>query len=94
MNPRKTADIRQALERKGFAPANRDHLFLFLHVAGKKSRFHTKLSHGQKEYGTGLLSLMANQLGLSNPELGELLDCHMSGEDYLALLRSRGAITD
>jgi len=92
VSSRKTADIRGALERKGFEAANRDHVFLFLFVDGRKTQVRTKISHGTKEYGDGLLSLMAKQLHLNMSELGELLDCPLSRESYVSLLMERGVL--
>jgi len=92
MRPRKTKAMRKVLEKKGFISANRDHVFLFLHVNGKKSRVRTKLSHGKTEYGPSLLKLVAAQLHLSNSELDDLLDCPMSAEKYISELSKRGIL--
>lgn len=92
MKPRKTKDIRSVLESKGFIPANRDHVYLFLHVAGRKTSIRTKLSHGVREYGSSLLMLMSKQLKLTNPELEDLLDCPMDYNKYVSLLRQKGEL--
>lgn len=84
--------MRSALEKKGFIPANGDHVFLFLHVNGKKTRVRTKLSHGATEYGPPLLKLVASQLHLTSGELDDLLDCPMSAAMYVALLFQRNIL--
>jgi len=93
MRPRKTKEMRSVLEKKGFIPANGDHVFLFLHVNGKKTRVRTKLSHGATEYGPPLLKLVAGQLHLTSSELDDLLDCPMSAIKYVGLLAQRGFLT-
>lgn len=92
MKPRKTEDIADCLLRKGFQRANRDHVFFFLFVNGKKTNIRTKISHGSTECGANLLSIMANQLQLKSQELEALLDCPLSEEQYIDLLRQRGKL--
>lgn len=92
MNPRKTKEIARSLENKGFVKAKRDHAFYFLHINDKKTRIHTKLSWGIKEYGSNLLSRVARGLRLSNSQLNDLLDCPLSKEDYVKLLIKNGEI--
>jgi tRNA/tmRNA/rRNA uracil-C5-methylase (TrmA/RlmC/RlmD family) len=89
MPPRKTKDIKAALANKGFVQENRDHSFLFLFVEGRKSSIRTKISHGSKEYGDNLLSLVARQLHLSNKELDDLIDCPLCHEDYVGILKQK-----
>ncbi|MFV9631904.1 MAG: hypothetical protein ACNYWM_12655, partial [Methanosarcinales archaeon] len=54
----KTRKIDSALKEKGFIAKERDHTFYFLVINGKQTKIHTKLSHGSKEYGDQLLSVM------------------------------------
>jgi len=93
MASRKSREIKDSLIKKGFISEQRDHTYLFLHVAGRKSSIHTKISHGIKEYGDTLLSFMSRQLQLSTKQLNDLLDCPLSYEDYLAILKEKKAIT-
>lgn len=83
----KTRKIDSALKEKGFIAKERDHTFYFLVINGKQTKIHTKLSHGSKEYGDQLLSVMRKQLGLDNVvELKDLINCPMSEDQYVELL--------
>jgi len=59
---------------------------------GKITSVHTFLSHGQKEYSPDLLAKMKNQLHLSGKEFTNLIQCPLTGEQYLQLLIERGVI--
>lgn len=63
-----------------------------MYVNGKKTAIFTKTSHGIKEYGGKLLKNMAWQLRLSPAERYRLVDCPMSEEEYIVLLREKGEI--
>jgi hypothetical protein len=89
MATRKAREIKEGLTKKGFIAYQRDHTYLFFSVEGRKSCIHTKISHGNKEYGDNLLSLVARGLHISTKQLDDLLDCPLSYEDYLAILRAK-----
>ena len=89
MGTRKSREIKEGLIKKGFLPEQRDHTYLFLHVEGRKSSVRTKVSHGSKEYGSNLLSMVARQLHLTSAQLDDLLDCPMSYDDYLDMLQKK-----
>ena len=80
------------LERKGFQRRENDHTFLQLWMAGRKTAIYTKVSHGEKEIGDKLLGAMARQICLTRRQLLELVDCSMSAEDYIHVLRADGHI--
>lgn len=84
--------ILQSLLKKGFVARTGHHVNLALHVDGVYKGVSTYISHGNKDYGDALLSSMSKQLHLSKAELLEFIDCQMSGDDYLVLLRERGHI--
>jgi hypothetical protein len=86
MATRKAREIKEGLTKKGFVAVQRDHTDLFFSVAGRKSGIHTKISHGNNEYGDNILSLVARQLRITTKQLDDLLDCPMSYEDYLAFI--------
>jgi hypothetical protein len=92
MEPRRVRDIEASLQRKGFHKMQGDHHYFHLYVNGKKTAIFTKTSHGIKEYGGQLLKSMAWQLRLSTAELYRLVDCPMSEEEYISLLREKGEI--
>lgn len=85
----KGRDIDRALQAKGFRKKKRDHHRYYLYVDGRKTRVHTKLSHGTREYGPSLLSAMSRQLHVTRSELDELIRCPLGYDDYVALLVER-----
>ena len=89
MGIRKSREIKEGLIKKGFLPEQRDHTYLFLHVEGRKSSVRTKVSHGSKEYGSNLLSMVARQLHLTATQLDDFLDCPLSFDDYIGLLEKK-----
>lgn len=88
----KGRDIDRALRKKGFQRRETDHHRYFLYVDGRKTRVHTKLSHGTQEYGDTLLGPISRQLHLTRVELNDLIRCPLDAESYVALLRERGIL--
>lgn len=88
--PRDAREVGTNLERKGFTTSQGDHVFYRLFVNGKNTGIRTKISHGEREIGDGLLGQMAKQTCLVKKEFLELVDCPMTSERYLELLRERG----
>jgi len=66
MTPLKTRDIKASLIKKGFIKEEGDHHYYYYIHNGKKTPIRTKLSHGKKEIGIGLIGLMATQTKLNN----------------------------
>lgn len=91
--PKNARDVKSALARKGFRRKENDHTFFHLFVDGRKTVVYTKISHGEKQIGDKLLSLMARQMRLSRREFVDLIDCALSESGYIVLLRARGAIS-
>lgn len=91
--PKKARDVIAGLARKGFRTKENDHTFLHLFVHDRKTAIYTKVSHGEKQIGDKLLGLMARQVQLSRREFLELVDCSLSQDEYLAILRAKGAIS-
>ena len=91
--PKNARDVKSALARKGFRLKENDHTFFHLFVDGRKTVVYAKISHGEKQIGDKLLSLMARQMRLSRREFVDLIDCALSEPGYIALLRARGAIS-
>jgi hypothetical protein len=90
--PSDTRDVRAALLKKGFFERSGDHRFFVLLVDGKKKQVFTKISHSGKEIGENLLGTMARQMNLNRREFREFIECSLSGEDYVSLLRERHII--
>lgn len=87
-----TRAIRKALTAKGFRGEQSHHQMFFLYVEGKRTQVRTRISHGKREYGDSLLAQMARQVRLQRREFNDLIECPMSGEAYLQLLRERGEV--
>lgn len=94
MASRRGSDIERALLGKGFRlDANSDHRRLVLYVEDRQTQVRTKISHGNQDYGDDLLSKVRKQLRLAGKaELLDLVDCPMSGEEYLQALRDQGVL--
>ncbi len=92
MATRKAREIKEGLTKKGFITVQGDHTFLFLFVEGRKSSIRTKISHDQREYGDNLLSLVARGLHISKKQLDDLLDCPLSYQDYLSILKTKNIL--
>ena len=87
MAPHKTKRIKSSLISKGFVVSESDHTMLFLHINDKKTSIFTKISHGESEYGDGLLKKMKKQLRLENrQQLDDLINCPMGYEEYITIL--------
>jgi hypothetical protein len=88
----KADQLVRRLEAKGFSRAKRggDKFFEFW-VDGKKI-LHTFVSHGRDECGVWHIGKMADQCQISRDEFRELIDCSMSEERYISVLRQKGII--
>ncbi len=84
--------VADSLQKKGFQERQGDHAFYHLFVDGKKTVVSTKISHGEKDIGDKLLGMMARQVRLTRKQFGELVDCPMSAEEYVAILRKSGVV--
>ena len=90
--PRPAKTVSTALCRKGFQTRDGDHVYYYLYVDGKKTAVRTKISHGEKEIGDNLLSLMAKQVGLTKKLFGDLIDCPLTHDQYVKQLRDAGHV--
>jgi hypothetical protein len=95
MSPRDTKAIHGALTAKGFVhDPSGDHQAFHLYVGKKKMHINTHYSHSAKQCGDRILGLMARQLRLTGPLLRELIDCTLTGEGYIEILRGSGHIKE
>ncbi len=88
------AVIEASLKSKGFeAVPKRDHRVYHHKYKGKDTGAWTKISTGgkYKVYGITLIKHMKKQLFLeNNNETINLLDCTLSGKEYVELLKEKG----
>jgi len=94
MVSRKTRTIKGSLENKGFKQSISDHYWYVLYIDKKKTSIRTKVSFGINEYGDDLLSKMSHQLKISKKELEGLIDCPLSGEEYISILKNKKIIIE
>jgi len=82
--------IATALRRKSFETYKSHHLMYWLVVKGQRTAIRTRISHGERKADDWLLGQIARQLHLSKQELEDLIDCPLSGEQYVRLMVERG----
>ena len=85
-------DVVSALETKGFKfQGDRSHDYYWLYVDGIKQQINTHISHGSrhKTLGDDLVWSMAMQLKITTKQFRELVQCTLSEDAYISLLRSR-----
>jgi hypothetical protein len=93
MSPRPTRIVKSALLRKGFyEEEDGDHRRLHHCIGGNTTNVRTHYSHGARECNDYILGRMAKHLRLSRAQLDDLVDCTMSGEEYVEILRGLGEI--
>lgn len=90
-NQKDRADIERALQKKGFQKEITDHRYYTLYFNQKKTAIFTKISQGSdyKVYGQTLLGLMCRQLKINNQQLLKLINCELTGEAYLEILKNK-----
>ena len=92
MMPKDAREVANGLAKKGFRRRENDHAFFHLWIGEKKTAIYTKISQGEREIGDNLLSLMARQIKLTKKQFTELVECPMSFEEYVTLLRTGGHV--
>jgi hypothetical protein len=90
MTTRPAGDVHDGLVAKGMVPHESHHKMLRMEVNGVTTLV-TRISHGSKEINDGLGKLMANQCCLQLREFWNLVDCPLSQEEWVALVRQRCA---
>lgn len=87
--------MRAALLKKGFRADHTHHEMLWFYVGDKKTSVRTRFSHAKKEYGDHLCSCIRRQIRLQTPaEFDAFMECPMSYEQYLAILKQRGHVKE
>lgn len=87
----KASKVRRSLEKKGFIEENNHHKMFFLYNdEGKRLPISTKMSHNGQEINDYLISHMAKQVCLNKEQFIDLIECPLSKEQYIGILRSKG----
>lgn len=86
-----TNKIRKSLKKKGFAEdVDGHHIKYVLQRENLTDSISTHVSHGgKKTIGKGLVGEMAKQCKLKPTQFRELVNCTMSGDDYIKELADR-----
>jgi hypothetical protein len=92
MTPRPTRIVRSSLLKKGFIEKECGTHRKLHFAAGSKAAVRTYYSHGAKECDDYILGQMAIHLKLSRAQLDDLIDCTLSGESYVEILRGQGLV--
>lgn len=85
-----------ALNKKGFKqkPGKRDHLFFHFYYNGKEYPIRTKVSHGSShsDLRDDEIGLMSKQMMLTKHQFHDFVDCNLTEERYISLLKEQGVI--
>jgi len=91
-------NINRNLPKKGFIKEEgKHHIYFHHHYNGKATGVHTYMSHGSghRDIAGNVLSKMKNQLKLDTTnDLVDLVNCPMSKEQYIMILREKKFISD
>ena len=92
INPRK---IRQNLLKKGFAEVQKTkHVYYKFEPGGIRTDIQTFMSRNNQEISNELISEMKDQLYLAKKEFIDLIDCKLSEEDYIKILKAKDLLTE
>ena len=95
MKPFPAREVDAALLRKGFVKRQGDHAYYHRKYRGCDVGVSTKISHGEKEIGPGLSKRMRAQMRLeTNVDFWRFVDCPLTFEEYVALLKRLRIISD
>lgn len=95
MGSLKVKEVISNIQKKGFKEAinkSIDHKWFEFWHEGKLTRARTKFSHGEKEIGDSLISLIARQLYLTGNQFKLFVQCDISYEQYAKILKEKGFI--
>jgi len=84
----KIKDIISSMTKKGFKlDVDGKHKRLIYMHNGKTSSIVTHYSHSSDEVGDFLIKKMADQIKISKKQFLELVECTLSADDYLKLVK-------
>lgn len=89
LNSRK---VESSLLKKGFVQEPGDHKFFYLYVDGKRTGIRTKTSHCGQEINDYLIRQMSRQVQLDKSDFLDLVNCPLSKEKYVQILKEKKSI--
>src|SRR5258708_7665318 len=95
MKPFPAREVDAALLRKAFVKRPGDHAYYHVKYRGGYVGASTKIWHGERELGPGLRKRMRAQMRLeANADFGRFVDCPLTFEENVVLLKRLGIISD
>ena len=95
MRPFPAREVASALSRKGFEKRQTDHTHYHFKYRGRDVGVATMISHGEREIGIGLIKRMRAQLRLqTNADFARFVECPLTFEEYVSILKSLNVITE
>ncbi|MHA1414327.1 MAG: hypothetical protein ACTSO4_17150 [Promethearchaeota archaeon] len=88
--------IKSRLEQKGFMNSrSKKHHYMMFYYNGKKTRVHTTLNlRPNQTVMKGMFNKISKDLFLEKSELIDLIECPLSEEKLVQILKNRNAIRD
>lgn len=91
MTTYKSRKVEQSLEKKGFIKEDTHHKYFYFYTNdGKRTKVRTYISHGHKDIDDYLIGKMAQQTRLTKEQFMKLIDCPLSKEEYINILKRQG----
>jgi len=92
MTTRKISKVHSNLCKKGFEMKETHHTILELKVNGHRTNIYTYVSHGSNEIDDYLIGEMSRQLKMNKKDFLEFVDCTMTQDEYVSLLRKNNKL--
>ncbi|NPV00700.1 MAG: hypothetical protein HPY53_04885 [Brevinematales bacterium] len=95
MSSYKPKEIETALKNKGFSKKNNSHKYFSFYYEGKKiGDIYPFISHSKgKEYNDSLLDALKKEMKMDSKEnLCKFIECSLTQEDYIRILKSQNVI--
>lgn len=86
------SQVEQSLRRKGFRQDERRHHRFILYYNGKKQCVNTSTSHNRQEINDQLVNYMKGQMRLSKAEFCDFVECSLTFDKYIELLKQKKCI--
>ena len=81
--------VESALRKKGFLKKDSHHRYYRLFVNGKDTGIYTKVSHGGGDVTDFHIKYMAKELNIEKSEFVDLINCPLSKNGFINLLRTK-----